>query len=94
MLSPVRLLLAWRRDVGPELLVGFSVYLSDHVGEHHPATIHVDSPRGASGNGVKCLPKPSRTQGWWDLSWLILIPIGMWTGRMAKRAETAVDRGT
>lgn len=23
----------------------------------------------------------------------LVIPIGMWTGRMAKRAETAVDRG-
>lgn len=40
------------------------------------------------------IPVAWTSQGWWDLSWLVLIPIGMWTGRMAKRAETVVDRGT
>lgn len=36
------------------------------------------------------IPVAWTSQGWWDLSWLILIPISMWTGRMAKRAEQQV----
>jgi uncharacterized membrane protein len=33
------------------------------------------------------IPVAWTSQGWWDLSWLVLIPLTMWTNRMARRAE-------
>lgn len=33
------------------------------------------------------IPIAWSSQGWWDVSWLMLIPLSIWTGRRAKAAE-------